>query len=175
MNMKKEFLECGRVCNSHGVRGVIKVESWCDSPAVLAKSKKVYMNEDGVFHPYSVVGGSVNGGSVLLTLDGVDSCEKAIALKGKVLYLHRNDIPLKPGAMLLQDMIGLSVIDYNTGRVYGEIEAVDEVPRGRLYTIKTVNGPVYYPHESVFVKEIDADRGMLVTPIPGFFDDADEI
>ena len=173
--MKKEFLECGRVCNSHGVRGIIKVEPWCDSPRVLANSKKVYMEEHGAYREYKVVAGSVNGNNVLLTLEGVNSCEMAIALKGKVLFLHRSDIPLKPGSMLLQDMIGLSVIDYNTGKVYGEIESIDEVPRGRLYTVRTPNGLVYYPHEDVFVKEIDAERGMFITPIPGFFDGADEI
>ena len=35
--MKKEYLECGKVCSAHGVRGVLKIEVWCDSPKVLAK------------------------------------------------------------------------------------------------------------------------------------------
>lgn len=173
--MKKEFLEGGKVCNAHGVRGVLKTESWCDSPRVLAGQKRVFFKKGESYAEYKVRGASVSGAHVLLTLEGIDSYEGAIALKNAVFYLHRSDIPLKPGAMFIADMIGLPVIDRDTGRVYGEISAVDEVPRGRLYTVKTDTGDVLLPDEPVFVKEIDAERGMLITPIPGFFDDPDEV
>ena len=33
---KSQFLECGKIINTHGVRGGIKLESWCDTPADLA-------------------------------------------------------------------------------------------------------------------------------------------
>ena len=173
--MKKEFLEGGKVCNAHGVRGVLKTESWCDTPRVLASQKRVFFADKNGYKEHRVLGASVSGAHVLLTLEGIDDYDKAIALKGVVFYLHRSDIPLKAGAMFVADMIGLPVIDKNTGRVYGEISAVDDVPRGRLYTVKTDTGEVLLPHVDVFVKEIDAERGMLVTPIPGFFDEPDEV
>lgn len=174
--MKKEFLEGGKVCNAHGVRGVLKTESWCDSPKVLAGQRRVFFTDGkGGYIERKVLGASVNGAGVLLTLDGVDSYDKAIALKNTIIYLRREDIPLDDGAMFIVDMIGLPVIDKNTGRVYGEISAVNDVPRGRLYTIKTNTGEVLLPHADVFVKEIDAERGMFITPIPGFFDNADEV
>ena len=56
------------------------------------------------------------------------------------------------------------------GRVYGAVKAVDEVPRGLMYTISTESGDVLLPHVDEFVKEIDAERGLIITPIPGFFD-----
>lgn len=174
--MKREFLEGGKVCNAHGVRGVLKTEPWCDTPRVLAGQKRVFFTDrDGSYIEYRILGASVSGAHVLLTLEGIDSYEKAIALKNAVFYLHRSDVPLKQGAMFIADMIGLPVKDYYSGRVYGEISAVDEVPRGRLYTIKTDTGDVLLPHEDVFVKEIDAEGGMLITPIPGFFSDPDEV
>ena len=43
--MKKEYLECGKVCSAHGVRGAIKVEHWCDAPRVLASQKRVFFAE----------------------------------------------------------------------------------------------------------------------------------
>ena len=30
--MQKQFLEAGKIVNTHGVTGDIKVQSWCDSP-----------------------------------------------------------------------------------------------------------------------------------------------
>ncbi len=163
------------MCGAHGVRGILKVESWCDSPRILAKQKHVFLaDKEGGYKECPVLGASVNGDTVLLTLSGVDSREAAVAMRGTVLYLAREDVPIPEGAMLIADMIGLAVIDADSGRVYGEICDVTEVPRGKLYTVKTASGVVYYPSGDNFIKEIDAERGMLITPIPGFFDD-DEI
>ena len=169
--MKKIYLEGGKVCNAHGVRGVLKVEPWCDSPRVLALQKRVFFaKRDGEYEERRVLGASVSGNLVLLTVEGIDSRESAIGYKNEVIYLHRDDVPVKKGAMLVADMIGLDVIDAESGVVYGKIADVNEVPRGLLYTIKTEKGDVYFPSNPEFVKEIDAERGMLIHTIPGFFD-----
>ena len=169
--MKKEFLECGKVCSAHGVRGVMKVESWCDSPKVLASMKRVFLADPlGKYKEVLVDGASVSGEFVLMSLSGIDSREEAQAMKGTVLYLHRSDIPVKKGAMLLADMIGLPVIDVDTGKVYGEISDVSDAVRGKLYTVKTEERDVLLPDVPEFIKEIDGERGMFIRPIPGFFD-----
>ncbi len=169
--MKKIYLECGKVCAAHGVRGALKVEPWCDSPRVLAMQKRVFLaNGDGTFKEARVLTASVSAGTVLMTLDGVEGRDAAIAMKGTILYLHRDDIPVKAGEMLLSDMIGLDVVDANTGVKYGVITDITEVPRGLLYTIKTEKGEVLYPSADALVAGVDAERGLLVTPISGFFD-----
>jgi 16S rRNA processing protein RimM len=170
--MKNIYLECGKVMGPHGVRGVLKVESWCDTPKVLASQKRVFIAaRNGEYEERKVLGASVSGPSVLLTLEGIDDRDVAVAMKNTVLYLHRDDIPVKRGQMLLADMIGLAVIDADTGVRYGEIKEVTEVPRGLLYTVATDSGDVYYPSGKEFIKKIDPDEGMLITPIPGFFED----
>lgn len=169
--MKNEYLECGRVCGAHGVRGVLRVESWCDSPKVLAGSKRVYLSSgEGEYREHKVLTASVSGPNVLLSIEGVCSRDDAIAMRDRVLYMRREDIPLKKGQMFLADMVGLPVIDARDGRVYGKIKRVDEAPRGLLYTVETETGEVLYPSVPEFIKEIDPERGMLITPIPGFFD-----
>ncbi len=169
--MKKEFLECGRVCAAHGVRGILKVEPWCDSPKVLAAQKRVFVAEsEGKYSERRVASASVSGSLVLLGIEGVSSREDAFAMKNTVLYLKREDIPLPPGQMLLQDMIGLSVIDADTGRVYGKIKDITDAPRSKIYTVETEGGEVLFPAVPEFVKEIDENRGVLIRPIPGFFD-----
>ena len=107
---------------------------------------------------------------VLMSIEGVSTREDAVAMKGTVLYLSRHDIPLAPGAMLVQDMIGLPVIDANSGKVYGAVADVQDAPRGKLYFIATERGQVILPHVDEFISSI-SDDGLLVTPIPGFFED----
>ncbi len=169
--MKKEFLEGGRVCAAHGVRGVLKIESWCDSPRVLAGRARVFLlARDGSYTEYKVRTASAAGEFVLMSLEGIDSREAAQAMRGTVLYLKREDIPIKPGAVFLADMIGLPMIEIDTGRILGEITEVNEGVQGRLYTVKTEHGDVIFPGIPEFVKEIDAERGVFVRTIPGFFD-----
>ncbi len=169
--MKKEFLEGGRVCTAHGVRGVLKIESWCDSPRVLSGMKRVFLlGKSGVYEERKVLTASAAGEFVLMSIDGVASREAAQAMRGVVLYLKREDIPVKPGAVFLADMIGLPLVEFDTGRVLGEITEVTEGVQGKLYTVKTERGEVIFPGIPEFVKEIDAERGVFVRIIPGFFD-----
>ena len=168
--MKKIYLECGKVLGAHGVRGVLKVESWCDTPRVLASQKRIFLAEGGEYVERRVMSASVTGPQVLMSIEGVSDRDEAVSMKGVVMYLHRDDIPLRPGQILLADMIGLPVIDAKTGVVLGKITEVTEVPRGLLYTIATDKGEVLYPSADELVAGIDSERGLLVTPIPGFFD-----
>jgi ATP-dependent Clp protease ATP-binding subunit ClpA len=40
-----QYLECGKIVNTHGIRGGVKLESWCDTPDDLAALKKVFRPE----------------------------------------------------------------------------------------------------------------------------------
>ena len=43
--MPKKFLEAGKIVGTHGVRGDLKVQSWCDSPEVLCDFDTLYLDE----------------------------------------------------------------------------------------------------------------------------------
>ncbi len=149
----------------------MRIESWCDTPKVLAGQKRVFLpTGDGNFRECKVLTASQNGAGVLMSIEGVETREDANAMKNTVLYLHRSDIPVRRGEMLLADMIGLAVYDADSGKKYGEISAVEDVPRGILYTISTESGDVLFPSVPEFIKEIKPDEGMFIRPIPGFFD-----
>ncbi len=169
--MKKEYLECGRVCSAHGVWGVVKVESWCDSSAVLARLRRVYFFENGAYVERKVLGASVSGNFVLMTLEGISSREEAQGNKNRVIYASRSDISIPDGRVLIADMIGLDVIDADTGRVYGKLVDVTDGVRNQLYTVKTAGGEVLFPAVKEFLEEIDTERGVFIHTIPGFFDD----
>ncbi len=173
--MKKEYLECGKICNAHGVRGLVKVESWCDSPRVLANQKRVFWEERAGFSEHKIISASVMADMVLMNIEGIDSREAAIAMKNRVIFLHRSDIPVKRGAMLIQDMIGLPVVHAESGKQLGVLKSVDSAPRSQIYTVSTSYGDVLLPAVPEFIKEIDSERGIFVLPIPGFFNETDEV
>lgn len=171
----KQYLEAGKIINIHGFRGTLKAESWCDTPKILASLKTVYLLKGDRYLPFNVRRGSVSGKFVLLTLSGVETEEEANALRGSVVYASRDDIPKKEGEAFLADMIGLPVIDAESGARYGTLTDVEEGVASRLYVIATQSGTVLMPEVKQFIARIDIKQGIFVTPIPGMFDGNAEI
>lgn len=167
----KKHLSAGKVINKHGFRGTVKVESWCDSPQILAGLKTLYPDESAPpSRAWKVQKSAILGKFVLLTLQGVDSEEKADALRGAILYAAREDLPLASGAAFLADMIGLPVIDANSGVTYGTLKNIEEGVASRIYEIQTASGIVLMPEVPSFIDRIDTEKGVFVLPIPGMFD-----
>ena len=112
--MKKDYLEIAKIINTHGVRGAVKLEPWCDHPDLLKRIKRLYLENGSSFAVAGVK--SLNGGYLVAELSGIDTVEKAIPLKNKVLLAKREDIPVPKGAHFICDLIGLPVIDAETKR-----------------------------------------------------------
>ncbi len=149
----KQLLEAGEVINTHGIRGEVKVRPWCDSLSDLLRLKTVYL----AGNPVRVLSSRAHKGFALMLLEGIDTIEKAEAIKNSVLFLNRADVSLPEGAVFLQDIIGFSVYDERTDRTVGQISDTLSLPRGDLLIVQ---GEEEYMIPSVpeFIKEIDFDR-----------------
>ncbi len=168
---KKNYLECAIIINTHGVRGDLKLESLCDSPAVLAGLKRVYFCESGSYKEVKVLHASVFKSFVLATLEGIDDMDKAMAQKGKILYAAREDFKLKKGDYFIADLIGLPVIDNKDGKVYGTVSDVMNRGASDIYVVKTDDGERMMPAVKEFVKKVDIEKGIFVEVIPGLLTD----
>lgn len=169
--MKKDYLECGKIINTHGVDGAVKLDCWCDAPEILASLKHIYFKEgENEYRAVKVKRASVFKRFVIAKLDGVEGIDAAAALKEKTVYANRNDIPLNEGANFIEDLIGLSVIDANSGKVYGKLIGVINTGASDIYEIETENGVCMMPAVDEFVKKTDCDNGIFVTPIEGMFE-----
>ena len=167
--MNKNYLECGKIINTHGIKGTLKVESWCDSPYVLADLERVFLEKNGTLKEYEVVDASVFKQFVLLDLEGIMTIEAAEKLKNQVIYLSRDDIELDEGEVFIADLIGLPVIDADSGVEYGKIADVMNTGASDIYVIKTPSGEAMMPAVKEFVKEVDLEKGIFIKPIEGMF------
>ena len=172
--MKQPYLLAGRVINLHGFRGTLKLESFCDSPKVLANLPDLYFKEGEAYSARRVLHASVFRQFVLIDLDGVADEASANALRGKEVFAKREDLPLAPGAHFVVDLLGLPVKHADTGEVLGSILDVETRAGRELYTVKTDKGIFYLPAVKEFVVRVDPDEGIFVRPIPGLLDDGGE-
>lgn len=167
--MKKRFLECGKIVAAHGLRGEVKVQPWCDGPEALLPIGTFYLDKGAV--PKKAERCRVQKNMVLLKLEGVDTPEAAQALRGRVLWLDREEDTLAEGQYYIQDLIGLSVEDADTGEVYGILRDVTETGANDVYHVAFPDGRVQLiPAIPQVVERIDIDGGkMLIRPLEGLF------
>lgn len=167
---KSQYLECGKIINTHGVRGGLKLESWCDTPQDLASLKKVFLQNGAEYKLYKVKKASVFKQFVLFELDGINDIDTAMTLRGKVVYADRNDISIDEDAFFIADIIGLDVIDLESGEKIGTLSDVLNLGASDLYEIDTKNGKKLIPAVPEFIKEIDLEKGIFVSLIEGMLD-----
>ena len=167
----KIYIECGKIINTHGCKGGLKLESWCNSPEDLAGMKKIFLLINGKYTEHKVIKASIFKQFVLFDLEGLSDMDAAMALKNQVVYALREDFNLGEGEYFIADVIGLKVIDVDSGREYGEVLEVINRGASDIYVVKTTEGEVMIPVVDEFIKKVDIPSGvLLIKPIEGMFD-----
>lgn len=174
--MIREYLECGKAVNTHGVRGTLRFESYCDTPEILARLRTLFtLDKDGSYRAYHVKSSAVHKSFVLCNIEGIDTLEKAISFKGTVFYARRGDLSKDRETVFIQDIIGLDVIDDITHEKYGVLSDVISPAGKEIYVVSDVDGGKFMiPVVKEFVKRIvteaskgSEDTGIFVSLIEG--------
>ena len=155
--MKQRFLEAGQIVNTHGIWGEVKIVPWCDSPEFLCGFDTLYIDEA----PVRLRAARPHKGNVLAALEGVDTVEGAMALKGKTVHIDRADVTLPEGRHFLADLIGLRVVDADSGAELGVLTEVLTPPAHQVYLVKGPQGERLIPAVEEFIVETNVDGGYL--------------
>ena len=172
--MRKKFLEVGKIVSTHGLKGDVKVDPWCDDGEFLCEFEELYLDSAGK-EKIKVLSAKVHKNIVLMRLEGIDSIEKAELLRGKVLFMDRDDVELPEGEHFIQDILGLSVFDVDTNRCYGKVTDVLKTGANDVYQVTSDDGKDYLiPVIDEVICEVDVDNNfMKIRPLKGIFDDED--
>jgi 16S rRNA processing protein RimM len=151
----------GRVAGSYGVRGWMKVVPGGGVLETLARTKEWWIGE----RAYRVAEAKVHSATVVAKLDGIESREQALALKGLEVLVRREALPeAEEGHYYLADLIGLEVRSLN-GEALGQVkrfftngaqdvmEVAAHGPKGRTHLI---------PWVSAIVKQVDLEGRSIV-------------
>ncbi len=171
--MKLSYLPCGKIINTHGFRGTVKAESWCDSPDVLAGLGTLYLCEKGTYRSVKVLHASVFKQFVLLDLAGVESEEAAERLRNTELFAAREDLPIEEGSFFISDLLGLPVRHADSGEHIGTLSDINTSGARDLYEIKTGTGKYLVPAVPEFIVKIDPDDAIYLRPIAGLLGEED--
>ncbi|OUQ24490.1 16S rRNA processing protein RimM [Flavonifractor sp. An135] len=155
--MKNQFLEAGEIVNTHGIQGEVKIVPWCDTPEFLCGFDTLYI--DGA--PVKVRAARAHKGNVLARLEGVDDVNAAMRLKGKRVSIDRTGVELPDGRHFIADLIGLTVIDDDTGAELGAIADVLTPPAHEVYVVRGKGKEYLIPAVDAFLRGTNVEEGWV--------------
>ena len=159
--MTNPYLEAGKIVNTHGVRGEVRIVPWADSAEFLRRIRTFYI--DG--NPYKVLRSRVHKNQLIAALEGVEDVNAAMTLKNRVVSIDRKDVKLPQGRYFVQDLIGLPVKS-DDGAELGELSEVLDLPQGQVYVVKG-DREILIPDVPEFILSIDPETGITVHLIEG--------
>ncbi len=170
--MIKPFLEIGKIVSLHALKGEVRVQPWCDNGDFLKKFKTLYFDKKGE-KSIKVLSCRPHGSVVILKLDGVDSPEQAQRLRGKILYIKREDAKLEKGQHFIQELLDCKVLDADDEtKCYGTLSDISQTGANDVWHITDENQKEYLiPAIPSVVIETDVEGGVVkIRPLRGIFD-----
>ena len=149
--MELSFITAGQIVNTHGIRGEVKVLPRGVEPELLAECSTLYIGEK----PCRLTAGRVHKGCLLAKLEGVDSMDAALALKGRSVSIRRLDVQLPEGEYFDQELVGLTARDADTGEELGKVEEVLTYPAHKIYVVRGGRDEYLVPAVPAFIARID--------------------
>jgi 16S rRNA processing protein RimM len=166
----KDHMEIGKVVNTHGLKGHIKVTPWMDFVDDILLFDHIYIGKN--LKRYDVEDAKIHKNSVLLLLKSVDSIEDAEKLKNEIVYMKKDLMPeLEEDTFYLADLIGLSAILPDSSRL-GVVKDVFKTGASEVLSIVSDDNKEYLvPFIKSCVGDVDIEGGLInITPIEGLFE-----
>lgn len=168
----KQYLEVGKIINTHGIKGELKLELWCDSAEFLKQFDTLYFNESGK-DSVELLSARPQKHFAIIRLGGINSIEEAEKLKNRILYCNRDDAKIDEGANYIQDLIGCYVVDYDNEDVeYGRVCDVVNYGASDILDVESWGRHTLVPLIPDIVMEIDIEYQVIrIRAMKGLFDE----
>ena len=166
--MRHEILELGKVVNTHGIRGELKIQPWCDEPELFHELEYFYINGK----KYEILRTRIHKNCIIAQVEGISSINEAELLKNCVITIEREALgELPDGTYYIADLEGLEVRTLE-GKVLGRIDEIIKTGSNDVYVLKETGGkPVLIPVIEDVVKEVNVEEGyVLVELLKGLID-----
>ena len=147
----------GRVADAYGVRGWVKAAPDAGAAQGLACAPEWLIEA----RAYKVTQAKPHGATVVAKLEGLDTREDVLALKGKRVSVRREVLP-EPGEghYYLADLVGLEVVN-EQGEVLGTIERLFSNGAQDVMALQADGKERLLPWVASVVKAVDLEGGRV--------------
>ena len=162
-----ESILIGKIVNTHGIKGEIKVYPYTDDIYNIAHLKEIFFDKN-LEIKYKVNSSKILKNMIIFKLNGINTVEEAVKLKDTNLYIPKEDISDEDDTYYIEDLLGMDVIDENEN-LFGKLTYVFNTGANDVYEINGVNNnKVYIPAIKDVVKKVDVkNKKMYIEMMEG--------
>ncbi len=167
-----DFLEVGKIINTHGLKGEVKIATWTDYPEDFEEIGKVYIKTKAGNEVLNILNVKYQKNNIIVKFKEISDINEAEKYKGLVVLADREDLPeLEDGAHYIADLIGLEVVDED-GEVLGKLVDVFNTGANDIYDVKRAGKRnLLLPVIDEVVKNIDLQTGKITVHVMEGLDD----
>lgn len=164
----KDILRVGKIVNTHGLKGEVKVIPLTDDPKRYNDLEFVLI--DGIER--KIQGVKYQKDRVIVKVEGINSIEEAEKYKNKYMEIPREyAVPLEEDSYYIADIIGCTVYDTN-GKDLGKVFDVIQTKNNDVYWIKKPK-ELLIPVLLEIVTDIDVENRKITIKPVGEWQDED--
>ncbi len=172
-----EYLNVGKIVNTHGIRGEVRVISQTDFPEERYQkgAKLVLFREGKEPLELTVAGHRKHKNFDLLTFEGYPNINDVEPLRDGILKVSMEDLSeLEENEFYYHEIIGLTVVEAD-GTVIGKIKEILSPGANDVWVVQRKGQKdALIPYIESVVKHIDLANEVVTVEIPeGLLDDAD--
>jgi len=157
------YIQIGKIVNTHGLKGEVKVVASTDFKHERYLSKKpVYIFFEDQYLPFFVKSFREHKGADLITFKGQEDINLVEKYKGCDLFSEDFAlVNLQPGEFHVNQLLGLKIIQF--GNVVGKIMDIREYPQGDYLVISKNDGSqASIPFRDEFVESVDQNLEQVI-------------
>ena len=130
-----DLLEVGKIINTHGLRGEVKVAPWTDTPDVFEDLDVVYLKRRSEELKLTIKNIKYQKNNLIIKFSEYNDINEVEPLKNSVLYAERSALgELPEGVYYIADLIGMTV-KKEDGEVIGKIKEVLQTGANDVYVV----------------------------------------
>lgn len=128
-----DLLEVGKIVNTHGLKGEVKVVPWTDTPDVFEMIEHIYLKSGDIL---TVKGIKYQKNNIIVKFSEILDIDDALKFKGQVISADRSELgELPDGVYYIADIIGMKVVS-DVGEDLGEVSDVIQTGANDIYEVK---------------------------------------
>ncbi|MDD6485286.1 MAG: ribosome maturation factor RimM [Clostridiales bacterium] len=167
-----EFLEAGKIINTHGLRGEVKLVTWTDFPEDFEALEHLYVNRKTGQETLTIENIKYQKNNIIVKFKEISDINEAQKYKNLIVLADRSELgELPEGVHYIVDLIGLDIVDEN-GEKIGVLQDVLNTGANDIYEIKREGAKnMLLPVIDDVVLDIDIENGKITVKIPEGLDE----
>ena len=168
---KNECFNLGYIAKRVGNHGDLAFVLDVDNPGNYQKLESVFVEINNALVPFFIKKLQLRGKTAVVSIEGIDTIEKAEEIIKSSLYLPLSFLPkLKGKKFYFHEMPGYTVIDKTHGEI-GIIEKILDFPQQLIFQIKNGDIEILIPAKEEFIISINrTDKRIELNAPEGLID-----